>query len=56
MSGAVSRTQQGAAQGVSKHVATDKKLVSLTPENVMWMAIGFIVVVFMLHILGKMAS
>ncbi len=57
MSGAVSkRAQPGAAQAAAKHIATDAKLVSLTPENVMLMAIGFIVVVFVLHILGKMAS
>ncbi|MEO2192525.1 MAG: SEC61-beta family protein [bacterium] len=58
MSGAVSRRaqQQDVAASAAKHVAQDKRLVSLTPENVMLMAIGFIATVFVLHILGKMAS
>ena len=58
MSGAVRRAPQGAgpSAAAAKHIANEGKLVRLSPENVMMMAIGFIVVVFVLHILGKMAS
>ena len=44
------------AEAAARLIAKDRRLLRLTPENVMLMAIGFIVVVFVLHILGKMAS
>ncbi len=45
-----------AAAAAASYYGEESTLIELSPEQVMYLAIGFIVVVFILHIFGKLAA